>query len=147
MVGAALALIANFAVQAFVQLRTHRRERAMHRAQIAASAFGDFFAVVSRLRTIKGAHENKSPDMPGLVWEVEFKVALDDLHAARGRLAAVAGPKIVTKLAELERSIGFTASAPEGQRVLTEVLVLLREDLGVDSGAQFSDLQTLLFSP
>lgn len=126
----------------------------MHRAQLAASAFGDFFAVIGRLRTIKGALRDQTEDLPGTSWAAEFVRAIDDLHAARGRLVAIARPEIVEKLAALEHlegdkgsKVGLTASTPEGQRVLTEVLVLLREDLHVSSEVKFTDLQTVLFSP
>lgn len=144
-----VALIAGaiaLATQRFVLARTDTRARDMHKAELAAKAFGDFFAVIGRLRTLKGAIDNGTPDTRDLCWATEYVRAIDDLHAARGRLAAVASPEIVEKLAALERSpVGMSASTPEGQRVLAEVLELLRADLGVDGGVDFDDLQTLLF--
>jgi hypothetical protein len=133
-------------VQKFVLSKTREREREMHRAELAADAFAEFFAVIGRARTVKGALRDGTPNLPTINWTEEFVRVLDDLHAARGRLAAVVSSQIVEKLAALERTReGFSANSPDSVRELTEVMQLLRADLGVDGAVTFDDVRALLF--
>lgn len=151
-VAAFLALVGQRVIQSFIARRTHEREQAMHRAGLAATAFTDFFEVINRCQTIEGTIRNAEAGYGPPIEPALFVKALDDLGAARARLAAVASPPVVAVLAHLDREggPGFSSSTEEARNALTDVMVMLREDLGVTKGqistVERAHLRELLFN-
>jgi hypothetical protein len=144
--GALLALFANLLLQALVSYWTERRETSLNRAKLAAEAFGEFYAVISLSQSLNATHLNWKNGFGENIDPTDFANAINALNASRGRLAAIASPAVVAKLSDLERNgDGLTSETRDSRQTLTDVLALLRKDLGVADGANNEDLLMLLF--